>query len=92
MTPLEALAAALFQHGDPAIARKVFGAYDQFLGILLDSEQREELAQLPLANALESRVWRAARDASHDFRDGLDDLFLKKQSLVSELTLRFGLF
>ena len=92
MTPLDALAAALLQHGDPALARKIFDAYNQFLGILLDSEQRDELTQLPLANALKSRVWLAARDASHDFRDGLEELFLRKQSLVSELTLRFGVF
>jgi hypothetical protein len=87
MPPLAALAAALLVHGEDATARRIFDAYDQFLGILLNLEQRAELARLPIERALESKVWLAARDASHDFRDGLE-----KRGLLSELTLRFGLF
>lgn len=92
LSPLEALAAALLMHGEDATARKVFDAYDQFLGILLHPDERAELKLLPIEKALESKVWLAARDASHDFRDGLEELFLKKHGLLSELTLRFGVF
>jgi predicted nucleotidyltransferase len=92
MPPLDALAAALLVHGDDAIARRIFDAYDQFLSVLLDPEQRAELTRLPIEKALESNVWLSARDASHRFRDGLEELFLKKDGLLSELTLRFGVF
>ena len=92
MPPLDALAAALLAHGQDLNARKIFDAYDQFLGILLDQEQRAELTRLPIDKALESKVWLSARDASRDFRDGLEELFLAKPGLLSELTLRFGVF
>ena len=92
MPPLDALAAALLKHGDDGTARKLFDGYDQFLGILIDRDQRSELSCLPLEKALSSRVWLSARDASHDFREGLEELFLKKTGLLSELTLRFGVF
>jgi len=91
-SPLEALAVALLTHGTDETSRKLFGAYDHFLGILLDQGKREELARLPIARALESPVWLEARDASHEFRDGLENLFMKSSGLLSELTLRFGLF
>jgi hypothetical protein len=77
---------------DDATAKKVFDAYDKFLGILLNPDERAELKQLPIEKALESKVWLAARGASHDFRDGLEELFLKKPGLLSRLTLRFGVF
>ncbi|MGH9419441.1 MAG: nucleotidyltransferase domain-containing protein [Thermoanaerobaculia bacterium] len=90
--PLDVLAGALTVYGSPQTARKVFDAYDQFLGIMLDHEKREELKQLPIDKALNSKVWVEARDASHAFRDGLEELFLRSSSLLSELTLRFGVF
>lgn len=90
--PLDALAAALLLHGDNSIARNIFDAYDQFLGILLNPEQRAELTHLPIDQALQSKVWIAARDASRIFRDGVEELFLKKPGLLSELTLRFCVF
>lgn len=91
-SPLDALAAALLKQGEDATARRIFNAYDRFLGILLDQEQRAELTQLPIENALQSKVWLAARDASHDYREGIHELFLKNEGLLRELTLRFGVF
>jgi hypothetical protein len=92
MPPLDALGTVLLAHGDDATAKMLFDAYDEFLGILLDRDKRTELSQLPIEDALASKVWIRARDASHGFRDGLEELFLKKQGLLSELTLRFGVF
>lgn len=92
MSPLDALASAVLAHGDDAIGRKLFNAYDRFLGILRDPDQRAELEHLPIDKALESKAWLAARDASRDFREGIEELFLKKSGLLSELTLRFGVF
>ena len=92
LRPLDALAAFMMRYEQAAIARKLFDAYDHFLGILLDQEKRNELDGLPIENALRSKVWIEARDASHDFRDGLEELFLKSDGLLKDLTLRFGVF
>jgi len=92
MPPLQTLAAHLLAHPEDTIARRLFDSYDQFLGILLDPDQRAELNRLPIEKALESRVWVTARDASRGFRDSVEELFLRKPGLLSELTLRFGVF
>jgi predicted nucleotidyltransferase len=92
MTPLDALAAALLAHSPDETSSAIFGAYDRFLGVLLDPEKRAELSRLRIDKALESRVWLEARSASYAFRDGLEKLFLKNDGLLSELTLRFGVF
>lgn len=45
-----------------------------------------------METALDSAVWREARDASHGFRDGLEGLFLKDDGVLRDLTLQFGVF
>ena len=90
--PLDALAHALLSYPDDSTSRRLFGAYDRFLGILSNPEKRKELSDLPIERALESRIWLEARDASHDFRDALEAVFLKGEGLLSRLTLRFGVF
>jgi predicted nucleotidyltransferase len=92
VTPLNALAAALLVHSPDDTSRTIFDAYDRFLGILLDPGKRGELSALRIDRALQSSVWREAREASHGFRGGLEKLFLKNDGLLSELTLRFGVF
>jgi hypothetical protein len=92
LSPLEALASFLLKNGNDSAARQVFAAYDQFLGILLDVEKRDELKCLQIENALASPVWHEARAASHEFRKGLESLFLEKPGTLKDLTLRFGLF
>ncbi len=92
MTPLESLASAVSRFGDDDLGRKIFTAYDRFLGILLDPESRKALKELRIENALSSNVWKEAHAASQDFRDGLEGLFLKRDGLLRDLTLRFGVF
>ncbi|MEO8216119.1 MAG: nucleotidyltransferase domain-containing protein [Acidobacteriota bacterium] len=92
MTPLESLASVLAHYGDDDLARKIFGAYDRFLGILLDPGKRMELKELRIEGALHSKVWEEAHNASHDFRNGLEELFLKTDGVLRELTIRFGVF
>jgi predicted nucleotidyltransferase len=90
--PLDVLAEMLLRYDRSATARKLFDSYDHFLRILLDPEKREELSNLPMEKALDNAVWREARDASHGFRDGIEDLFLREEGLLRDLTLRFGVF
>lgn len=63
-----------------------------FLGILSDPEKRIELKRLKLDNALTNEVWNEARAASHRFRPAVEDLFLKDDAKLRELTLRYGIF
>jgi predicted nucleotidyltransferase len=90
--PLEALAKTLLSLDQDSTARGLFGAYDRFLGVLGDPQQRNELDNLAMANALSGEVWREVRDASHDFRAAIEALFLKNDSRLKDLTLRFGVF
>ena len=72
--PLDVLADVLSKLHEDSTSRRLFGAYDRFLGILSDPIQRSELNMLAIEDALESKVWMVAREASHDFRDGLEEV------------------
>jgi hypothetical protein len=66
--PLEILAAEVIQAGVPdSIARKAFGAYDQFLAILDDADSREQLARLPQHLAGASDLFRRVRGIGQEF-------------------------
>jgi hypothetical protein len=90
--PLESVASFLLRMQQDEIAHKLLGSYDQFLGILLDPDSRNELESLKLDDALDSRVWKDARSASHLFRDAVEALFLAERTLLRHLTLRYGIF
>jgi len=90
--PLDALAEVLLKFADDSTSRRLFASYDRFLGILSEPTKRSELNELAIENALQSKVWLDARDASHDFRDALETMFLRCDSRLQELTLRFGVF
>jgi predicted nucleotidyltransferase len=92
-TPLEILAATLlrYEHLQPT-ARKLLDAYDAFLGLLSDKETREHLDKLPPEEDQSDEVSQSARRLSHDFRDGLMELFFDDRTGLSELTKRYGVF
>ena len=75
-TPLETLAGALlaFNHLN-STAGKLLTAYDGFLGILADSRQREQLEKLEPSQYDTNEIFQRGRKLSHDFRDGLLELF-----------------
>ena len=92
-TPLEILATTLmrYEHLEPT-ARKLLKAYDTFLGMLCDKEIREHLYRLPPEEDQSDKVFQRARNLSHDFTDGLIELFFDGKSKLSELTQRYGVF
>jgi hypothetical protein len=93
LTPLESVAAVIVQHESLFSAgRKIFGAYDRFLGILANESERTYLEELAPADAVGDAAYDAARDMSHVFQDGLNELFLSDSSPLQELTLQYGLF
>jgi len=92
-TPLEILAGALF-HFDHLneTGRKLFDAYDGFLGILADTESRKRLENLDADEYESDAVFQNAREFSHQFRDGLLELFFDQKSGFFELTKNYGVF
>jgi predicted nucleotidyltransferase len=92
-TPLEILAGALlhFDHLDET-ARKVLDAYDGFLGILADPEKRNRLEAVDSDHYESDEVFQEARRLSHDFRDGLLELFFDQKSGLFNLTKNYGVF
>jgi hypothetical protein len=91
-TPIEILADALLHlpHLDPK-AKKIFTAYDGFLAILADETLRKGLENLD-ADSYEDKAFGDARRLSHDFRDGLIDLFFDQKSQMYEMTKNYGVF
>ena len=75
-----------------ATSRKLFGAYNNFLGILGDEVQREHLEKLGETSAHSDDIYKNARDASHAFRDALLELFFDEKTGLAELTRLYAVF
>jgi predicted nucleotidyltransferase len=89
-SPLDIVAKFLDQLEDDPTVSQVFRAYDEFLGVLLDSDQRKHLEELEEVAAYSDPVYQKARDTSHRFRDGLLELFFGKK--LNLLTRQYGVF
>lgn len=92
-TPLEILASTMyrFDHLD-RIARKLFSSYDEFLGILADKKMRNHLEELKPYEIQSDSIFGNARRMSHEFRDGLLELFFDEKSGMYQLTRTYGVF
>ncbi len=92
-TPLEILATVIlaFDHLQDT-GRKLFDAYDRFIGLLADNATRDYLEKLPVRPDPQDPVWERARMVTHDFRDALLELFFDQESRLAELTRMYGVF
>ncbi len=92
LTPLNILARACHSlEINPAVAQRIFSAYDGFLEILSDSDLRAHLAELDFEDATKSDVFQRVRDLGHEFQGGLDRLFFDSTKM-GELTFKYGVF
>jgi predicted nucleotidyltransferase len=89
-SPLDIVSTYSEKLEDDAAVSQVFRAYDEFLGVLLDSGQRKHLEELEEAAADSDPVYQNVRETSHRFRDGLLDLFFGKK--LKLLTRQYGVF
>lgn len=91
--PLEVLADVLLRLGGSASepALTIMNAYDEFVGVLSDRDQRAALDALKQEDFDTSDVFDAPRRISHEFRDGLKTLFFNVPEIY-ELTSIYGLF
>lgn len=92
-TPLEILAGALLKLDNVNdVATSLFGAYDEFLGILSDPKTREQLERLDAHNQYEDETFLKARELTHRFRDSVLDLFFERNDQLTLLTKMYGVF
>lgn len=92
-TPLDIVARVMLYFGGlSGVARQLFGAYDQFLGILDDPEQRTHLETLASTHAEADPVYQRVRALGGEFQDALTELFFTADTPVRELTIRYGVF
>jgi hypothetical protein len=92
-TPLDIVANFLLRHHHlHETALQLFTSYDQFLGMLSDSDVRHHLEELSEDSADADIEYRKARKLSHDFRNALLELFFDKASGLAELTRLYGVF
>jgi hypothetical protein len=89
-TPLDTIAkTAMLGRVEPAVAARVFGAYDQFLALLDDPESRKDLAALP-KNATNNPVYQRASAIGRAFGTAIEDFFF--DSKYAPLMRTYGVF
>lgn len=98
--PLEIIATALLREEklDP-YSRKLFDAYNEFIGMLADDEPqcegktiRDHLDKLPVEQLGTDEVAKKGRDLSHEFRDAIKAIFLSEQNDLGKMTIEYGVF
>lgn len=90
--PLDTLAEACRQFGRPATNRMLFDAYNEFLGILRDPDQRTKLSQLDPEKAETDASFQKARALGKQFHQGLVNLFFHDHVRLGDLSMHYGLF
>jgi hypothetical protein len=92
-TPLDNAAETLTQFADKLTAvGELFGAYDDFLGVLSDTSKRKRLETLTPDQLETDDVYAGAREISHRFADAVQSIFLSPDNPIGELTIRYGVF
>ena len=93
-TPLDIVAGVvLYYFGEcSGPGSRLFGAYDEFLGMLHDEEIRKHLKSLSGTAADGDAVYQRVRDLGNEFQDALTDIFFVCDTPLRELTIRYGVF
>jgi len=93
LTPLERIAQMLLHEGLLDPAARLFGSYDQFLGLLDDKTIRDHLDELSPGDAEGDTRYQRARKIGHDFQRALDDVFFEDNGTgIPVLTRKYGVF
>src|SRR5260370_3469772 len=91
--PLEILATLLLERNiKQETAVKLFSSYNEFLNLMNDTAKRDHLKKLRPDNIRGDRVFKEVRGYSHEFQDGLTDLFFNKNKELRKLTTFYVLF
>lgn len=93
-TPLDIVAGAVLCYfGEiSGAAGKLFGAYEEFLGLLNDRDRRDHLNELPPEKADDDAEYVKVRELGARFQDALTTIFFDSETPLRELTRRYGVF
>ena len=91
-TPLENLASILLDYDAHSAGSIVFNAYDEFLGILSDKNDRDKLEKMDVDTALADPLFERSREIGKRYQDGLTQLFFKTDAKLTTAAQRFGVF
>jgi hypothetical protein len=93
-TPLDILASmVLLYFGElSGAARRLFGAYDEFLGMLDDRGIRAYLRELPPSQADTDPQYQRVRELGTRVQDALTEIFFTSDTPLRDLTIRYGVF
>jgi len=92
-TPLEILCGTFLRYPHLSqTAGHVLNAYNGFLGVLADAGSRRHLESLRPESQEGDSTYQQLRQLSHEFRDGVLELFFDAQSGLFELTKIYGVF
>jgi len=93
VAPLQQLAEVALR---PAIsletARKVFDAYDDFIGVLADDEKRNRLQKLTFDEFGTDQLFKDVQRITGKFQDGLDKMFFEEDEVLKKLIRDYGVF
>lgn len=93
LTPLELLARACVKLNLPKTeVAAIFRNYDHFLQILDSEDKRAVLAELTFEGSEKNGVFQEIRELGHEFQSALDALFLRRDTLLGDLTLKYAVF
>ena len=98
--PLEIIASSLLLYPEyDGSIRKLFTAYDGFIGMLADETllpngltKRTHLDTLDVSKIEGDPTATEARDLSHRFRDAIGEIFLTPDTQLGRLTIEYGVF
>jgi hypothetical protein len=92
-TPLEILASVINRYDHlRELGVVIFQAYDDFLGVLTDTDKRSHLESLSPGHEESDVVYQQIRKDSHRFRDALLELFFDDRTQLAQLTKTYGVF
>ena len=98
-TPLERLALFFSTHLDSKegqfltqTAKELFGAYDEFVGLLNEPQSRERLENLRQEEEGADEIFKKARNIRRRFRAATQSMFLDQRSPLYQLTIEKGVF
>lgn len=92
--PLDIVAGVvLYYFGEYSGAgERLFGAYDEFLGMLDDRDVRRHLDTLPPSQADTDPPYQRVRELGARVQDALNEIFFSAGTPLRDLTIRYGVF
>jgi hypothetical protein len=88
---IDLLATALLKYAKPETGRRIFTAYNDFVAMLNNVEQRQRLDEIEFDEA-DDPLFEKQRENSREFQKGLEQFFFESEATLTKFTKRYGVF